>query len=71
MTSDKCDLKIHGTATIGKKWQIVIPKAIRDLLDLHEGDWLVIMTKNDIAIWLIKNDDMPAMMEYMQQEMDK
>lgn len=67
---EQCGLKVHGTATIGKKWQIVIPKEARELLWLSEGDTLVVMSKKDLMLWLIRNDDIPTMMEYMQEEMN-
>lgn len=30
------DIRMHGTVTVGTKGQIVIPKEIRDMLDLNE-----------------------------------
>ncbi len=30
------DIRIHGTVTVGTKGQIVIPKEIRDMLNLNE-----------------------------------
>jgi len=64
---DRNGLKIHGAATIGKKWQIVIPKEVRTLIGLKEWDTLAVMTKKDLIIGLIKNDDVPTMIEYMEQ----
>jgi AbrB family looped-hinge helix DNA binding protein len=64
-----CDVKMYGSVTVGTKGQVVIPKEIRDDLSISPGDVLIILTKHGKAIGMIKADDMPAFMEYMQQEM--
>lgn len=68
-TKASCDMKMYGSVTVGTKGQIVIPKEIRDDLSIHPGDVLMVLTKHGKAIGMIKADDMPAFMEYMQQEM--
>jgi AbrB family looped-hinge helix DNA binding protein len=60
---------MHGSVTVGTKGQVVIPKEIRETLDINPGDTLIVLTKHGKAIGLIKADDMPAFMEYMQYEM--
>ena len=66
-----CDMsmKMWGNVTVGPKGQIVIPKEVRDLLDIHPWDSLVTISKWNIAVWFIKNGDMQSIMEYMQEEM--
>lgn len=66
---DMCDVKMYGSVTVGTKWQVVIPKEVREALDIDSGDTLIVLTKHGKAIGMIKADDMPAFMEYMQQEM--
>ncbi len=47
----------------------MIPKEIREDLDINPGDTLMVLTKHGKAIGMIKADDMPAFMAYMQAEM--
>lgn len=62
--------KIYGTATIGSKGQIVIPKEVRDILKLTEGDQLLVLLKDDQAIGLIKASDLQEMYKSLQQEIE-
>lgn len=68
---DACGVKMFGSVTVGTKGQVVIPKEIRDILHINPGDVLIVVTKHEKAIGMIKADDMEAFMEYMQQEMKK
>ncbi len=73
-TKEKCldpTMRMFSTVTVGAKGQIVIPKDVRELLSIKEWDSLMVITKHDIAIWLIKSDNLPAMMKYMQEEMER
>lgn len=68
----KCEhmsLKIWWSVTVWPKWQIVIPKEVRDILEISPWDTLVTISKWSIAVWFVKNWDMQKMMEYMQEEM--
>lgn len=62
-------MKMWGTVTVGPKGQIVIPKEVRDLLDINPWDSLVTISKWDVAVGFIKNSDMQSIMDYMQEEM--
>ena len=42
--------KYAGTATVGEKGQIVIPKAVRDMFDIKPGDALLILADKDRGI---------------------
>ncbi len=68
--SHTCDLsmKLWGSVTVWPKGQIVIPKEVRDLLGISPWDTLITMTKWSVAVGFIKNEDMQAVMEYMQDE---
>lgn len=65
----KFDVKLSGNVTVWPKWQIVIPKDVREQLNIQTGDSLVVVVKWWIAIWLIKNEDIQKMMEYIKSEM--
>lgn len=66
-----CDVRMFGSVTVGTKGQVVIPKEIRDMLQIESGDTLMVLTKHDKAIGMIKTDDLEAFMEYMKKEMEK
>ena len=48
---------LWGMVTIGKKGQIVIPKAARDTFHLNEGDSLVVLGDEAEGIALVKSTD--------------
>lgn len=64
----QCDMKMHTTVTVGTKWQIVIPQDVRNMLDIKPGDTLMVITKHEKAIGMIKTDDMAEFMAYMHNE---
>lgn len=65
----ECGVKMFGSVTVGTKGQVVIPKEVREVLDISPGDTLVVVTKHNKAIGMVKTDDMEAFMEYIQKEM--
>ncbi|MDD3144568.1 MAG: AbrB/MazE/SpoVT family DNA-binding domain-containing protein [Candidatus Gracilibacteria bacterium] len=67
MKKHSCDMKLYGTTNIGPKGQIVIPKEIRDRLDLKTGDSLSVLLKGDKFIGLIRNNDLMELMEFIKQ----
>lgn len=64
----KCDIKLYWTTTIWTKWQIVIPKEIINMLNLNTWDSLSVLMKNDKFIWLVRNQDINELMEYVNSE---
>ncbi len=68
-----CDLtvKMHGKATVWPKSQIVIPKDVRELLNIKPGDDLMIISKWDMAIGMIKSDDVPKFLQYIHAELNE
>lgn len=60
-------MKLYWTTNIWPKWQIVIPKEIRDRLDLKTGDSLSVLLKWDKFIGLIRNNDLMELMEFIKQ----
>ncbi|MDD5377464.1 MAG: AbrB/MazE/SpoVT family DNA-binding domain-containing protein [Candidatus Gracilibacteria bacterium] len=67
----ECGVRMFGSVTVGTKGQVVIPKEVREALDIEPGDTLVVVTKHNKAIGMVKTDDMEAFMEYIQKEMGK
>lgn len=65
------DFKIQWTTTVWSKWQIVIPKSVRDLLDINSGDDLIIITKNDDAMVMMKSEDLEKFMWYLKTCIDE
>ena len=52
-TSEK---KIFGTAKVGEKGQIVIPKEARDLFNIKSGDTMLILGDKACGIIITKTD---------------
>ena len=48
--------KFAGTVRVGERGQIVIPKGVRDLLDIHPGDTLLVLADVKQGIAMIKDD---------------
>lgn len=63
-----CGVKMHGSVSVGTKGQIVIPKDVRDMLDINEGDMLMTMTKYGKFVWFIKAEDMEAFIDLLKAE---
>lgn len=61
-------VKMHGSVTVGTKWQIVIPKDVRDMLDITEWDTLMTMTKYGRFVGFIKAEDMEDFIELLKSE---
>jgi len=69
MTHADLIVKMHGKVTVWPKSQVVIPKDVRDLLKIIPGDDLMIISKWDIAIGMIKSDDVQKFLLYINSEM--
>lgn len=68
MKGKKCNMKLYWTTTVWPKWQIVIPKDVRNILDIETWDNLVVLMKDWKYIGLVKNDNMWDLMKYMSSE---
>lgn len=69
MTCFDLTVKMHGKVSVWPKSQIVIPKEVRELLDIKPGDDLMIISKWNMAIGMIKSDDVPKFLQYIHAEM--
>jgi len=63
------NLKIEWTANIGTKWQIVIPKQVRNKFKLSTWDDLIVLSWN-FWIMLIKSTDLKDMMDNFEELID-
>lgn len=57
--------KIEWQATVWPKWQIVIPKALRDKMNLKTWDNLVVVSKCDNSAILIKAENLKDFIDYV------
>ena len=65
MNKHTCKMKLCWTTTIWPKWQIVIPKDARDVLNLNPWDSVTLVMKDDKALAIIKNENIAELFEYM------
>ncbi|MDD5770486.1 MAG: AbrB/MazE/SpoVT family DNA-binding domain-containing protein [Candidatus Gracilibacteria bacterium] len=68
MKKENCKIKLFGTTTIGPKGQLVIPKEIRDKLNINTGDSMTIILKDDKFIGILKNEDITELLEFVKNE---
>ena len=65
--NEKCpiDMKIMGFWSVGPKWQIVIPKEIRTLMNIESWDNFVFLLKDGKYMGLVKNEDVQELMDHI------
>lgn len=66
-----CPIKMRWSVTVWTKGQVVIPKEVRSLVNIQPWDTLMVLTKDDHVVGLIKAEDVQALLEYMQQELNQ
>lgn len=67
MENKECFIKLCWVVNVWTKWQIVIPKDIRDKLDIKSGDTMAVVLNDDKYIWLVKNEDLNELMSYVSE----
>jgi AbrB family looped-hinge helix DNA binding protein len=65
MSIDHPKMKIEWTASVWTKWQIVIPKSVREKLDLKTWSDLVVLS-SDFATILIKSENLKEMVSHFE-----
>ena len=68
MNKKTCNMKLCWIVTIWPKWQIVIPKDVREKLGLETWNTLAVILKDDKYIWFVKNEDIGDVMKYIESE---
>ncbi len=68
MLKKMINLKVVWTTTVWPKWQIVIPKEIRNTLGIETWDHMVVLIKDWKYIGLVKNDNIWDLMKYITSE---
>jgi AbrB family looped-hinge helix DNA binding protein len=65
MHNCKIKLEVVWTTSVWPKGQIVVPKNLRDKLNINPWDKMVVLLKDDKYIWLVRNDDMKGITEFV------
>lgn len=68
MSKNTCNMKLYWVVSVWPKWQIVIPKELRDKLNIETGTTMALILKDDKYIWLVKNEDMWEILAYIKSE---
>jgi len=63
MFHDHFEKKSVGTTVVGERGQIVIPLEVRERMKLKKGDKLLVFTKHDKFIGLIKADQIDQVLD--------
>ncbi len=50
------------------KWQIVIPKEIRDTLWIAPWDSVTLVLRDDKMLWIVPNHSISELLEYIESE---
>ena len=62
---------IFGTARVGDRGQIVIPKEARDFFGIQPGDTLLILGKNETGLIVTKPDTLSNLATQIFQSVEK
>ena len=60
--------KVHGSTVVGSKGQIVIPSSVRKEIGIEPGDTMIVVTKFNKAVGLIKAGDVDEFLKVLGME---
>lgn len=63
-------IESFGTATLGKRGQVVIPSEIREKLDLEAGEQFMVLLANDSVVF-VPGDEFEKMISNLDQKVSK
>lgn len=64
------DIESFGTATLGKRGQVVIPSEIREKLNLEAGEQFMVLLANDSVVF-VPGDEFENMVANLDQKVSK
>jgi len=59
-----------ATTSMGERGQVVIPKEIRDILELKVGDRFIVLATHNHGLGLIPMDQAKEFMSHLKQQME-
>ena len=62
---------LFSTVKVGDRGQIVIPKDIREMFDIHSGENLAIVADREKGIGILKEDEMRSFAKMMMAGLSK
>ena len=65
------DRFLFETATVGDRGQIVIPKKVRDMFEIHPGETVMLVCEKGKGIGIIKENQMQGFAQMMMAGMGK
>ena len=63
--------RVFGTAKVGDRGQIVIPKEAREFFDIQPGDTLLILGKNETGLIVTKPETLSNLADQIFQSVEK
>lgn len=64
------EIPCFATTSMGERGQVVIPKEIRDLLELKVGDRFIVLATHKHGLGLIPMDQAREFMTHLKQQME-
>ncbi len=68
MSDKKDQQRLYGSATVGERGQVVIPKKARVEADIHPGDTLMVLSSGRQGIIMVKAESLNDLLEQVEFE---
>ena len=62
---------LFGTVTVGERWQIVIPKQVRELFGIEAGDALLVLGDEEQGLAILKADEFMDRVSMLRSMVDR